>query len=149
MLRDFYGCRGVESMKLAIPVCGQDVALVFDDADCLLLIEAGGKGLLKEERLRCVGNTMIDRANQLRSLDVDLLICGAISSSLQRMIEASGINIIPFVRGNATEVYEAYCRNLLEDQRFMLPGRHILPNERIFRGTRGRCRNGKERKSKR
>jgi len=137
----------VEKMKLAIPVCGQEIALVFDDADYLLLIEAGEKGLRKEERLRCAGNTMIDRANQLRSLDVDLLICGAISCPLQRMIEASGINIIPFVRGNATEVFEAYFRDCLEDRRFILPGRRILQNERILRGPRGRYRNRGERES--
>jgi len=39
-------------MKSAIPVCGQDIALVFDDADYLLLIEVGGKGILKQERRR-------------------------------------------------------------------------------------------------
>ncbi len=134
-------------MKLAIPVCGEDLALVFDDADCLLLIETGGKGLLKEERLCCVGNTMIDRANQLRSLDVDLLICGAISSTLQRMIEASGINIIPFVRGNAMDVFEAYFRNQLDDQRFLMPGRRILPNGHLCNRPQKRCRNRGGRKA--
>jgi len=136
-------------MKLAIPVCGQDIALVFDDADCLLLIEPGGKGLHKEERLRCHGNTMIDRANQLRSLDVNLLICGAISCPLQRMIEASGIDIIPFVRGKATEVFEAYCRDNLEDRRFFLPGRRVLPNGRMRKGSQDRCRKRGDRKSER
>jgi len=136
-------------MKLAIPVCGQDIALVCDDADCLLLIEAWEKGLRKEERLRCTGNTTIDRANQLRSLGVDLLICGAISCPLQRMIEASGIDIIPFVRGKASEVFEAYWQSRLEDRRFFLPGRRILPNGRICRGSQGRCRNKGERKSQR
>jgi predicted Fe-Mo cluster-binding NifX family protein len=135
-------------MKSAIPVCGHDIALVFDDADFLLLIDAGAKGSRKEERLRCAGNTMIERANQLRSLDVDLLICGAISCPLQRMIEALGIDIVPFVRGNATEVFEAYCRNRLEDRRFFLPGRRTLPNGRIARGSQGRFRNRGETKSK-
>lgn len=133
-------------MKLAIPVCGQDIALVFDDADCLLVIDIQGKGSHKEERLRCSGNTIIDRANQLRSLDIDLLICGAISCPLQRMIEASGVDIIPFVRGKATEVFDAWCLNRLEDGRFFLPGRRILPNGRLCRGLQGRCRNRGERK---
>lgn len=134
-------------MKSAIPVCGQDIALVFDDADYLLLIEFGGKGILKEERMRCSGNSMIDRANQLRSLEVDLLICGAVSSPLKRMIEALGIDIIPFVRGKAMEVFEAYCRNGLEDRRFFMPGRRILPKGRIGCGPRGRCPNGSKGKS--
>jgi len=34
-------------MKLAIPVYGHDIPLVFDDADSLLLIEAGEQGLRK------------------------------------------------------------------------------------------------------
>ncbi|SEM04356.1 Predicted Fe-Mo cluster-binding protein, NifX family [Syntrophus gentianae] len=127
-------------MKSALPVCGQDIALVFDDADFLLLIEAGETGSLREERLRCSGNSMIDRANQLRSLDVDLLICGAISCPLQRMIEAQGIDVIPFVRGKATEVFDAYCRNRLEDQRFLMPGRRTLSNGRLCRGQQKRRR---------
>lgn len=134
-------------MKLAIPVCGQDIALVFDDADRLLLIETGEKGLLKEERLRCVGNTMIDRTNQLRSLNVDLLICGAISSTLQRMIETSGITIIPFVRGKAMDVFEAYCLNRLTDQRFLMPGRRDLPKGHHCRGPHKRCPSRGERKA--
>ena len=130
-----------KKMKLAIPVCGQDIALVFDDAECLLVIEKEGKGIHTEKRLRCVGNSMIDRANQLRSLDVNLLICGAISCPLQRMIESSRIDIIPFARGNAKEVFEAYCRGRLEDRRFFLPGRRILPDGRMCGGLQGRCRN--------
>ncbi|OPY07863.1 MAG: hypothetical protein A4E66_01960 [Syntrophus sp. PtaB.Bin001] len=134
-------------MNLAIPVCGQDIALVFDDADCLLLIKTEEKVFHKKERLRCAGSSMIERANQLRYLGVNLLICGAVSRPLQRMIEASGINIIPFVRGNAMEIFEAYSRNSLDDQRFFLPGRRILPNERICKGPQGRFRNRRGRKS--
>ncbi|ABC78406.1 hypothetical cytosolic protein [Syntrophus aciditrophicus SB] len=139
----------MENMKSAIPVCGQDIALVFDDADCLLVIEIGEKGVYREERLRCTGRTMIDRANQLRSLGVNLLICGAISCPLQRMIEASGIDIIPFVRGNAAEVFDAWLRKGLADRRFFLPGRRILPNGRLCRGLQARCRNRGERKDQR
>lgn len=147
MLRDDEGQWGAQNMKSAIPVCGQDIALVFDDADFLLLIEDGEKGFLKEERLRCSGKTMIDRANQLKSLDVDLLICGAISCPLQRMIEAMGIAIIPFVRGEAMEVFDAYCRNRLEDRRFFMPGRRVLPDGRICRGSQGWFRNRRGRKA--
>jgi predicted Fe-Mo cluster-binding NifX family protein len=147
MLRDDDGQWGAENMKSAIPVCGRDIALVFDDADFLLLIENGEKGFLKEERLRCSGRTMIDRANQLKCLDVDLLICGAISCPLQRMIEAMGIAIIPFVRGEAMEVFDAYCGNRLEDRRFFMPGRRVLPDGSICRGPRGRFRNQGGRKA--
>jgi predicted Fe-Mo cluster-binding NifX family protein len=137
----------MENMKLAIPICGQDIALVFDDADCLLIVEAGNDGMHKEERLRCAGDTMIDRANQLRSLSVDLLICGAISCTLQRMIEISGIKIIPFVRGNAAEVFEAYCRDRLREKRHFLPGRHVMADGCICRGLKGRCSNKVGKKS--
>ncbi len=134
-------------MNLAIPICGEDIALIFDDADFLLLIKTEEKGFHKEERLRCAGSSMIERVNQLRSLGVNLLICGAVSRPLQRMVEVSGINIIPFVRGNAMEVFEAYFRNSLNDQRFFLPGRRIFPNQRICRGPQGRFRNRRGRTS--
>ncbi|OPY89902.1 MAG: hypothetical protein A4E72_00933 [Syntrophus sp. PtaU1.Bin208] len=134
-------------MKSALPVCGQEIALVFDDAYFLLLIEVGDDGSLKEKRLRCTGNSMIDRANQLKSLNVDLLICGAISCSLQRMIEAQGIDVIPFVRGKAADVFDAYCQNRLEDRRFLMPGRRILSNGHLCGGQKRRWRSRIEKKA--
>jgi len=55
MLRDHDDCGGVENMKLAIPVYGHDIALVFDDADSLLLIEAGEQGLRKSGGIAVAG----------------------------------------------------------------------------------------------
>ena len=133
-------------MKLAIPVCGQDIALVFDDADDLLIIETTGKGLHTEARLRCAGGTTIERANQLITLSVDLLICGAISCPLQRMIEVSGISIIPFVRGNAEEIFDAFCRKSLGDPRFSLPGRNMLSYGNPRGGMKRQHRNRGKRK---
>jgi len=127
-------------MKLAIPVCGQNVALVFDDADDLLIIETAGNELHKEDRLSCATGTSIERANQLIALGVDLLICGAISCPLQRTIEVSGIEIIPFVRGNAAEVFEAYCRKRLGERCFSLPGRNMVSDGKLCRGLKRQYR---------
>ena len=65
---------------------------------------------------------MPERVNQLEELGVEVLLCGAISRPLERMIRASGVKVIPCLRGSIEEVIRAYLDETLSDTRFVLPG---------------------------
>jgi predicted Fe-Mo cluster-binding NifX family protein len=49
-----------------------------------------------------------ERVNRLGELGVQVLLCGAISRPLERMIRASGVKVIPCLRGSIEEIIGAY-----------------------------------------
>ncbi len=65
---------------------------------------------------------MSSRAERLRELGVNVLICGAISNPLAKMLRGLGIVLIPWKCGLIEEVLTAYFSGTLEDARFSMPG---------------------------
>jgi predicted Fe-Mo cluster-binding NifX family protein len=80
--------------------------------------------------------------NQFEALGIEVLLCGAISRPLERMIRVSGVKVISCLRGSIEEVIEAYLDGSLSDSRFILPG--FAPGTSCPRGRRrhrgGVCR---------
>ena len=74
------------------------------------------------------------KVNQLEALGVEVLLCGAISRPLERMIRASGVKVIPCLRGSIEEIIAAYLVDGLSDPRFILPG--LGPGAGCVRGGR-------------
>lgn len=109
-------------MKIAISVYGNTVSNVFDFARRLLLVEVEGG----REIDRCevdVGNRSLpQRADWLRTLGVDVLICGAISRVSAHWIEAAGIEVLAYVTGPVEGVLEAYLSGRLVRPEFRMPG---------------------------
>jgi len=128
-------------MKIAIPVCDNRLSTVFDAADELLLIETGPGVELKRSRAAWRAETAIGRTARIRELGVQVLICGALSGAVERMLEAAGIWVIPFIRGTVDEVIGAFCSGNLTGRRFFLPG--CTPGE--GQGQQRRRRHGPSR----
>jgi len=128
-------------MKVAIPAWAGRVSTVFDFARHLLVLELHhGKETSRMEIL-LDENSPILRAGTLSSLDVEVLICGAISNALADLVTRSGIEIIPFVTGKIDDVLDAFLTAQLADARLLLPGcpnGDTEPRERWrrFRGGR-------------
>lgn len=109
-------------MKIAISVWGNSVSTVFDFADRLIILDVKAGQIKTRSELKFIESTIIGKAARLRELGVEVLICGAISRPLGNMIMASGIKIIPFIKGAIDEVIEAYFTGRLLDAHFLLPG---------------------------
>jgi len=62
------------------------------------------------------------RANRLRQMGIDVLLCGGISGWLARQVEALGIRLIPWLAGDVQQVLDAFVAGRLPDQRFAMPG---------------------------
>jgi predicted Fe-Mo cluster-binding NifX family protein len=80
------------------------------------------KGKIAEQRYESLDSpSPFLRAKRLFELGIEVLICGAISDFLARMIEAYGIHMVAFVSGNVHEVLEAYLQDKLRGE-----GSHVL-----------------------
>jgi predicted Fe-Mo cluster-binding NifX family protein len=122
-------------MKIAIPIYNSNVSNVFDFAHRLLLVEIeNGKEATRSE-VALESQLLPQRVGQLKSLDVDILVCGAISRVLAKMVTASGIQLLPYVTGRVDDVLGAYLAGQLVQPQFAMPG--CWPGARKGFGRRG------------
>mgnify|MGYP006281125483 CR=1 FL=1 len=109
-------------MRVAVPIWGEVVSPLFDSAGSLLVVRFGHDGELERQQLAMAGATPAIRAQLLVRVGVEVLLCGAISRSAQRMLNAGGITVVGWVTGPVDEVLQAFLDDELDRPRFQLPG---------------------------
>ena len=129
-------------MKIAIPVWGYYVSTVFDFSDRLLIVDVDSGCIESRSTVHFVANTIVGKAARLKEIGVQVLLCGAISRLLERMIVTSGMTVVPFLRGTADEILEAYLSGRLLDRSFVLPGCRPFGGPHRGRGAGRRGRRG-------
>ena len=126
-------------MRIAIPILDSCVSPAFDFSHRLLLVEFEDGREARRSEAVLVPESSVQRAGRLRDLEVNTLICGALSRDLARSVTGTGIEILAYVSGPIDEVLKAYITGQLADPRFALPG--CWPGARNgFRRRQRRCR---------
>ena len=109
-------------MKVVLTVCENRISPVADSAGQLLVVDVE-EGIIRGRRTeRINAESVFHRARRFADLDVKVLICGAISDFYASLVEGYGIQLIPFICGQAEEVLEAYLEDSLLSPRFMMTG---------------------------
>lgn len=110
-------------MRIAIAVWNDRISPVFDTSSRLLLVDVE-EGVEKGRRIVEMGADLFptQRARRLAELEVNVLICGAISRVLEGFVSASGVVVIPWVSGPLEGVLRAYLTKRLSDSRWRMPG---------------------------
>jgi len=122
-------------MKIAMPIYRDNVSNVFDFANTLLLIDIENGKETNRSEVVLGSQSLPQRAGQLKSLGVDVLVCGAISRILANMVTTLGIEVLPYVTGHVDNVLQAYMTGQLVRSEFSMPG--CWPGARKgFRGWR-------------
>ena len=110
-------------MKIAIPIWEDVISPVLDTASMLLIVEVKEEGCeVSRFQIYIDDRDLVRRCLRIKGLEIDTLICGAVSRSFMSMLEAAGINIIPEISGRPEEVLEAYLHGDLFHSRFLMPG---------------------------
>ena len=126
----------MKTVRIAITVWQSRVSPVFDTAGKVLVLDIGNGRELHRVEQSIHGLSMQKRVDRLVELDVDVLVCGAISRQLADMLAASGIKVIPWIKGDVDKVLHWYFTGKPMDLNFLMPG---CPQKRHrFRGMRGR-----------
>ena len=123
-------------MKVAVTVWEDTVSTVCDFSSRLLVFDVMGDEVKNKSFIPFETGILPERVNRLEALGVEVLLCGAISRPLERMIRASGVKVIPCLRGSIEEIINAYLDGGLSDARFTLPG--FGPGAICVRGRRRR-----------
>jgi len=122
--------------KFAITVWEQRVSPVFDAARTLLIAEIDGNTLVGVSSLAIEPDRPLELLQILRTQQVTLVICGAVSEQPAAMLEAAGIELIPFVAGDVHWVLDRFLHNRLTGAECRMPGcgRKICCRGKIRRG---------------
>ncbi|MBN1614588.1 MAG: NifB/NifX family molybdenum-iron cluster-binding protein [Deltaproteobacteria bacterium] len=127
-------------MVIALAVCHDRLATVFEVADALVVVKDGSESNPCRRRIEIGRRHPMARVSMMRELEVSILLCGAIAMPLQGMLESAGIEVIPFLRGSVDDVLDAYRRGRLGNPDFWLPGCRFSNFAGGHRRGRGRCR---------
>ncbi|MBN2418576.1 MAG: NifB/NifX family molybdenum-iron cluster-binding protein [Deltaproteobacteria bacterium] len=109
-------------MRIAIPVWEDKVSPVFDTALKLLVVEI--KDQKEESRFlyHIDENDLWQKCHRIKKLELDILICGAVSHAFLQMLLASGLDVIQEISGPAEDVLKAYLQGNIFQPRFLMPG---------------------------
>lgn len=120
-------------MKVALTVWEDRISPVFDSARTLLIAEITDNEIVSRHFETFMPEMTVRLAGSLKNLHIDVLICGAISQFPAGIIENAGIELIPFVSGNAEDVLVSYANEIQMVPAFSMPGcgwRHGQKNGR-------------------
>ena len=109
-------------MRIAVSIWENKVSPVLDTATKLLIIENGNQKEKFRFEVYLVKQDISQKCSFIRRLEIDVLICGAVSRQFSRMLKASGINIISWISGPAKDVLKAYFHGNLLQPKFLMPG---------------------------
>ncbi len=108
-------------MKVALTIWEDRISPVFDSANMLLIAEIEDIQIIQKRYEPFYPERPLRLAKMLKSQNVNVLICGAVSQMPATKIETSGIKLIPFITGNADEVLTSYAKNSLIPG-YLMPG---------------------------
>lgn len=109
-------------MKTAFAYWDNRIAPVFDIARQIHVVEAESGRIVAETGEALADDLPVQKVIRLAELGVGTLVCGAISRPLHAMVAAYGIQVIPFVAGDLSEVIQAWLSGNLERDTFAMPG---------------------------
>jgi predicted Fe-Mo cluster-binding NifX family protein len=109
-------------MKAAFPYWQSRLAPVFDTARQLRLIESEAATITDQAEEVLPDLAPSSKILRLVELNVETLVCGAISRPLREMASAHGITVIPFIAGELEEVIGSWIAGRLETGSFAMPG---------------------------
>jgi len=104
-------------MKIAIAHWHSRVSPVFDVANRLFLITIEDGREVHRKSLRIAGRDPFERAQTLAERGVDVLLCGAISSALEKAMVAAGIRVLGFLGGELESIVSDFLAGQLNDGR--------------------------------
>ena len=119
---------GLIVMRIALPIWEDKLSPLLDTASRLLVLHEEGGVNSDRFEVSLDGMDLHTRCVRIQALEIQILICGAISRLFSGMLHGSGVQVISGISGGAEDVLQAYRLESLSDPIFLMPGykRRIL-----------------------
>lgn len=117
-------------------VWGERVSPVFDAARTLLIAHIDGNCVHGTSLVAFDPDRPLELLHLLRAQQVVVIICGAVSEGPAAMIEAAGVQLIPFIAGDTQQVLHHYLQGRPFNGQFRMPGcgKNVCCRGKIRRG---------------
>ena len=109
-------------MKIALAVWNGRISPVFDVSRQLLIADVENDRMTNPIDIHFSSDNPMHKVHRLRDMDVDVLLCGAVSRQLAAALDASGIRRIDFLSGDIESVVAAYLNDALPTPELSMPG---------------------------
>ncbi len=109
-------------MLIAVPICQGRVSPVFDVATRLLLVRLEGRAEVERREVALFEDQPAAIVRTLRELGVGMLVCGAISQFLERLVRVAGVRVVPRICGEIEAVIGACRDGKLDAPELQMPG---------------------------
>lgn len=108
--------------RTAFSLWNDRIAPVFDVARNLLIVDAATGAETGRIERRFSGDSPQERAMRLASLQVEQLVCGAITRNTADALQDRGIQVVSFVSGELEQVVQAWLQGHLHERSLHMPG---------------------------
>ena len=109
-------------MKVAVTIWENRISPVLDSAHMLLIADISNSEILNRKHVAFNPERPSRLPEVLSELNVEVLICGAVSQIPADMIESGGIKLIPFITGNVEEVLASFAKSATIVPSYLMPG---------------------------
>jgi predicted Fe-Mo cluster-binding NifX family protein len=109
-------------IRIAIPIFHKRVSPVLDTCTRLLIIDIDQEIEINRQEISLEKFSLIERFNLTKKMNVNVIICCAISEMMDHMIHGTDIQLICGIVGDVQQVLAAYLSNQLDDASFHIPG---------------------------
>jgi predicted Fe-Mo cluster-binding NifX family protein len=109
-------------MKVAFTAWEDRISPVFDSARMLLIANIENERVIGRQYEPFNPQPVSRVVDMLQTLEIEVLICGAISRTPSIIIEASGIKLISFVGGKIDDILRSYANGISIVPGFSMPG---------------------------
>ncbi len=122
MPTDARTARNERFSRTAIPVFRGRVSPVLDTCTRLCLLEPGRARGIRRKTMPVRGNTLFERAEEIKKSGVCVVICGAVSDPFYNLLKERYVDIVCGITGDIGEVIQAYRSGTLSKARYRMPG---------------------------
>lgn len=109
-------------MRIAIPHWQKQISPVLDVAGTLLVVDLDKNSVIRHRNVEIEGVSPQARTRFMVKTAIDVLICGAISKSLERALTSAGVDVIANICGDTAQVLEGFLTGQLEEKKYLMPG---------------------------
>ena len=103
--------------KVAIPVFGSRVSSRLDCSESVLLLMIDDGTVVRRQEMRWTHVNPLEKIRLLVHEGVEVLICGGLTETCANLLHDTGIEVIPWVRGESDEVLSRYMGGALRTAR--------------------------------
>jgi predicted Fe-Mo cluster-binding NifX family protein len=118
--------------KVAIPLFGTRISPHFTYAETAMLVDIDNNEVLQLREIALGPADELQRVQYFKSLKIDTLICGGISSVAECMMAEKAIHVISWVTGEARDALEQFLLKRL------VPGACLCPRQRHRRNRKAK-----------